>query len=455
MSEKMNRRNFLQIAGIGAAAAVMAPLTSTVAQSDNIMNAFKAGRKARFAVVGTGHRSTGFWIKAISENYADKVEFVALADHNPGRVETAKKMTGLACPTYTDFDKMLKEVKPDVLLVMTVDGTHDEFIIKALDAGVDVITEKPMTTDEKKCQAIIDAEKRSGRKILVGLNYRYAPHRSKIWELLREGKIGDITSVDFHWYLDTYHGADYFRRWHRLRSQGGSLLLHKASHHFDLLNYWIDSDPKEVFAYGALEFYGKNGPYRAENCRSCSHTGECKFFFDILKNPRLVKLYVDNEKHDGYLRDGCVFKNDIDIFDKMCLSIKYMNNVQVSYSLTTYSPYEGYRLAINGTKGRLDIWVQEKNPIFKADYEEIMITNNFGDREYYRVIDGPGGHAGGDDRMLKLLLTDAEDPMRQRATLRDGAFSVLVGIAARNSIDTGKPVEIASLTSIVPQAQKI
>ena len=443
------------MAGLGAAAALVTPVMNAVAQSGNILNALKSGRKIRFAVVGTGHRPTGFWIKAISENYSDRVEFVALADKNQGRVETAKKMMNLSCPTYTDFDKMMSDIKPDVLLVTTVDGTHDEFIIKALEAGCDVITEKPMTTDEFKCQAIIDAEKRTGRKVLVGLNYRYSPHRAKIWELLREGRIGDITSVDFHWYLDTSHGADYFRRWHRLREAGGSLLLHKASHHFDLLNYWIDSDPKEVFAYGALEFYGKNGPYRAENCRTCSHTGECKFYMDVMKNQRMVDLYVNNEKYDGYLRDGCVFKNDIDIFDKMCASIKYANGVQVSYSLTTYSPYEGYRLAVNGTKGRLDIWVQESNPTFRADYEEIMLTNNFGNREYIRVVDGPGGHAGGDDRMLRMLLTDAEDPNRQRATLRDGVFSVLVGIAARNSIDTGKPVDIASLTTIVPQVQKM
>lgn len=443
------------MAGLGAAAAIAVPLTDTLAQSGNILEALKAGRKMRLAAVGTGHRATGFWIKAIIENYSDKAEFVALSDINPGRVETAREMTGLTCPVYTDFDKMLKEVKPDLLIVNTVDSTHDEFIIKALEAGIDVITEKPMTTDETKCQAIVDAQRRTGHKVLVGLNYRYAPHRAKIWELLRDGRIGEITSVDFHWYLDTYHGADYFRRWHRLRSRGGTLLLHKATHHFDLLNYWIDSDPEEVFAYGALEFYGVNGPYRAENCRTCPHTGECKFFFDIMKDPRLVKLYVNNEKYDGYLRDGCVFKKDVDIFDKMCLSIKYANNVQVSYSLTSYSPYEGYRLAINGTKGRMDIWVQEKNPIFRADYEEIMVTDNFGGREYYRVIDGKGGHAGGDERMLRMLMTDAEDPMRQRATLRDGVFSVLVGIAARNSIDTGKPVKIASLSSLVPGAKKI
>jgi predicted dehydrogenase len=185
----------------------------------------------------------------------------------------------------------------------------------------------------------------------VTFNYRYSPHRAKIYELLRSNSIGKITSVDFHWYLDTNHGAEYFRRWHRLREKGGSLLVHKASHHFDLLNWWIDSDPEEVFAYGALEFYGKNNSFRHTHCRTCPHTKECDFFWDITKSPSMMKLYVENEKYDGYLRDGCVWKEDIDIFDKMAVQIKYANKVQVSYSLTAYSPYEGYRISFNGTKG--------------------------------------------------------------------------------------------------------
>src|SRR5439155_224188 len=164
----------------------------------------------------------------------------------------------------------------------------------------------------------------------------------KNYELLRSGVIGNITSVDFHWYLDIYHGADYFRRWHRLRKNSGSLLVHKASHHFDLLNWWIDSEPEEVFAYGSLDFYGKNNSFRHTECRSCPYKDKCQFYFDITKNQRYVDLYVNNQKYDGYLRDGCVWREDIDIFDKMAVQMKYANNVQVCYSLTAYNPYEGY-----------------------------------------------------------------------------------------------------------------
>jgi predicted dehydrogenase len=162
---------------------------------------------------------------------------------------------------------------------------HDKFIIRGMELGADIITEKPMTTDEGKCQAILDAEKRTGKKVTVTFNYRYSPHRQKIYELLREGAIGKVTSVDFHWYLDTRHGADYFRRWHRLRENSGSLWVHKASHHFDLLNWWLESEPESVYAQALLEHYGKNGEQRGTNCRSCTHKTSCNFYWDITKTP--------------------------------------------------------------------------------------------------------------------------------------------------------------------------
>jgi len=444
----MNRRDFMVKIGATAASAGL------VGAASPLMGQSPAKVKKRIALVGTGVRAQYMYGRGLVEEYGDFVEYVGLCDINPGRVEFMKKDMGVNCPTYTDFEKMMRETKPEALIVTTVDATHDEFIVKGMEMGSDIITEKPMTTDEVKCRKILDTEKKTGKKCTVTFNYRYSPHRQKIKELLMANRVGDVTSVDFHWYLDIYHGASYFRRWNRLREKSGTLLVHKATHHFDLLNWWLDSDPCEVFAYGKLEYYGRNNSYRCTNCRPCPHKEKCQFYWDITKDKSSMDLYVAHEQHDGYLRDGCVWREDINIYDKMAVQAKYANDVQLSYSLTTYSPYEGYRIAFNGTKGRLEAWIQERQPWEMHNYDEIRVTDNFGKSELIQIPHDGGGHGGGDTRLKDKIFKDptAPDPYKQAAGTRDGAMSILVGIAARTSIDTGKPVRIEDLTDLKPQA---
>lgn len=430
-----------------------------------------SGQKLRVVMVGTGVRGILFWGKRVVENYSDVLEFVGLCDINSGRIDLAKKLMKVDCPGYSDFEDMILETKPELIIVTTPDSTHHEFIIKGLEMGCDVITEKPLTTDELKCQEILDAERKSNKNVIVGFNYRWNPHITKIKELLKEGAIGKVTSVDFHWYLNTYHGASYFRRWHGLKDWSGTLWVHKATHHFDLLNWWLDSDPSEVFAYGALEHYGSAGPFRGRNCRSCAHTKDCKFYWDINKDALDVMLYVENEHHDGYIRDSCLFRPEIDIYDKMSAQIKYANDVVVNYSLTTYSPYEGWKIAFNGTEGRLEGWQDipflddksfDQESLHKAEMDQdktkereskpIILYKNWSDYEVIQVDFDRSGHGGGDERLQDRLLlkTDDPDPLKHTAGLRDGAMSILIGVAARKSIESGQPVKIEGLTDLKP-----
>jgi predicted dehydrogenase len=440
----MKRRNFIEQSSL---------LTAGIMVNPSIDNLFlSSGPKKRIALVGTGSRGSGMWGKDLVDNYSEYVTFVGLCDINPGRLATVKAMMNVDCKTYTNFKQMMLEVKPELVIVTTVDATHHEFIIDAMKMGADVITEKPMTTDEKKCQAILDTQKVTGKKVTVTFNYRYSPHRQKIWELLQADEIGKITSVDFHWYLNTSHGADYFRRWHGYKEKSGTLLTHKSSHHFDLLNWWLQAEPTEVYAKGSLDFYGKNGKQRGVNCRTCDHKTTCKFYWDINKNETYKKLYVNNESHDGYLRDACVFREDINIYDKMGAVITYNTGVQATYSLTAYSPYEGYRISFNGTKGRLDTWVHESGNYPLPEDDEINVYKNFGKVDNYKVKQADG-HGGGDTKLKNYIFINptGPDPYKQSADVRQGAMAILTGVAARKSIETGKPIKIGDLTSLKPK----
>lgn len=256
-SNSISRRQFLTISGALAGTVLLDPMSSLSATEK--ISTHQNFSKSRVALVGTGHRGTGMWGNSVVKDYSNLVEFVGLCDINPGRLEVARQLIGVSCPTFTDFEKMMRETKPDVLIVTTDDNTHDQFIIRGMELGADIICEKSMATDERKIQSIIDAEKRTGKTCRITFNYRYSPHRAKMWEILRSGEIGKLTSIDFHWYLDTSHGADYFRRWHRLVEKSGSLWVHKASHHFDLLNWWIKAIRKAFTRWAIWNFMEKTG----------------------------------------------------------------------------------------------------------------------------------------------------------------------------------------------------
>ncbi len=404
--------------------------------------------RKRIAFAGASSRAIGMYATPLAKDFADIVELVGVYDVNQGRCRLLGRRCGVDVPVFSDFDTMMKSAKPDLVIVTTVDRYHHEFIVRSLDYGCDVVTEKPMTIDEVKASEILDAEKRSGRKVTVTFNYRFAPFTTRIRELIKEGQIGIPLSVHFEWMLDTRHGADYFRRWHRLKQNSGGLLVHKATHHFDLVNWWIDDQPEIVNAFGALRFYGRNGAFRGTRCTGCAHKDVCAFHWDISHSPDMVECYVDHEAEDGYIRDGCVFAEDIDIEDTMSVQVKYRRGALLSYTLTAYAPYEGYRIVINGSEGRLE--AEDLHGGIGAFAEQtiyrLRLYNRRNEEITIKVPDASGGHGGGDERLLAMTFRGGvPDPLKHAAGSGDGARSILVGVAANLSIREHRVVRIDDL----------
>lgn len=436
--DDVSRRQFVK-AALSTTAASLLPSAAVRAGS-------LAQAKRRYAIIGTGDRGSSMWGTNLARRFPDLIEFVGLCDINPLRVDAARKRIGVDCPTFTNFDEMIDQTKPDLLMVTTVDAFHGEYIVRGLDRGLDVMTEKPMVIDEQQCQAVLDAERRNQRKIIVTFNYRYSPARQIVKETLMTGEIGRIISIDFSWYLDVIHGADYFRRWHRLRNRSGTLLVHKATHHFDLVNWWLDAEPVDVEARGGLRVYGREGPFRDTHCRPCPHKGDCRFAWDITKDRTMMDLYVACESADGYLRDGCVFREDIDIYDTMTALVRYTSGTTMTYSVNAFMPFEGYRIAFNGERGRLEVRDYERQPWQVEEPTEIYLTKSFGERRKIEVPASLGNHGGGDDRMQDVLFRPAGTPAHLKPPdSRAGAMACLTGIAARKSIEEGRQVTIGEL----------
>jgi predicted dehydrogenase len=348
--------------------------------------------------------------------------------------------------------------------------------------GCDVISEKPMTTDAIKAQSILDTIEQTGRKLRVTFNYRYVPHATKVRELVRDGVIGRPTAVDFSWMLDTSHGADYFRRWHREKDKSGGLLIHKSTHHFDIINWWIGSYPKTVFALGDLQFYGRaNAVQRGEAALAAypRYTGHPSaetdpFYFPLDGDERLKGLYLNAEADSGYVRDRNVFGDGITSEDTMAVMARYNNGVILNYSLICYAPWEGWRAAITGDKGRIEITVRHDSQVLagppasssnisaaNAPGHEIIVHPIFG--KPYEVdvetIDGP--HGGGDRIMLEQIFSShpPPDPFHRAASHIDGTASILLGICANESMRTGQSVTCDDMVAlptekVVPEVAK-
>jgi predicted dehydrogenase len=457
---ELTRRDFMKSSVVVGMGAFLSPKPLTRIVGGNI------GKK-RFVIVGVGSRSR-MYQRAIQGEYKNHCELVGFCDLNLGRLRMAQRrsreVTGDAPPIYDahDFDRMISETHPDTVVVTTVDGYHHEYILRGLELGCDVITEKPMTIDEEKCRKIIETQKRTGGKCTVTFNYRYSPPRIQVKDLLMSGVIGEVLSVDFHWMLNTYHGADYFRRWHSQKRFSGGLMVHKATHHFDLVNWWLSAVPVAVYATGKREFYtpqmakrfGLNSHH--ERCHTCTEKEKCGFELDLEKDEGLKELYLENEQYDGYFRDRCVFRPDIDIEDTMNVLVRYDNDVTLCYSLNAFNSWEGYTVVFNGSKGRIEhkvaegIYVSGTDTVqggIKEGGTQTRVIPLRGPADEVEIWTGEGGHGGGDKILLDDLFLPEKrtDKYLRAADQRSGAYSILTGVAANRCFTTGKPVQIADL----------
>lgn len=433
--------------------------------------------KKRYAIVGLGSRSRIYW-EALCGAFSDTAELAALCDPNSTRLEYTNRCIGERfgrppLPGYgpLDLERMLQEQEIGTLIVTSIDRTHHDYITRALRAGCDAITEKPMTITMARCAAILQAIEQTGRSLRVAFNYRYAPRNSRVKELLLQGVIGRVLSVHFEWLLDTRHGADYFRRWHRDKLNSGGLMVHKSTHHFDLVNWWLDSRPESVFASGGLKFYGReNAEARGVTRFYDRGTGNPNaaadpFALDLARDPNLKGLYLDAEHEDGYHRDTSVFSDGISIEDDVAVIVNYEGGAVMSYHLTAYAPWEGCRVAFNGTKGRLEYEVVEKSYVSgsagdpnRPDIrdgaqidirEEALITIRPHWEKPTRIVaakKGEGGHGGADKLLLRdLFVGDGQDPLGLRADHRAGVYSIITGIAANRSLEEKRLVRVDDL----------
>lgn len=418
-------------------------------------------KKVRYAVCGVSNRAIGMFVTPLMKKFGKMAELVALLDIDPLRFEICKEQVPETAevPGYLagDFERMIAETRPDRLIVVCMDCHHVDYIVGGLRHNLDVISEKPMTTNTPDALRVLEAEAKSTGKVICTFNYRYNPVHRKLRELIIEKKIGRVTHVDLNWYIDIRHGSSYFNRWNRMRENSGSLSIHKASHHFDLVNWWVDGIPEMVHAFGALNHFGPDGVFNpsrrdGRHCGDCAEIMQCPYKARwmtrsdtiFVKDDHLNSFETKKKAYTDYRPDQCIFDSAINIHDTLIANVKYRNGVLLNYSANFSTPYEGYHLAINGTHGRLEAHEfggaggqALPNPFNGEHYIDYFPI--FAGRDRIHLPIATGGHGGGDPLIQEDIFL-GENPDRKYDILAksvDGLRAIAIGDAVFNSIVDG------------------
>ena len=196
------------------------------------------GPKLRVAIIGCGGISETH-IKAL-QTFPD-VELVAGVDVNSRRLKTMEEKYGFT-HLYTDWKKMLKEIKPDAVSICTPNGVHAAPTIDAANAGCHVMVEKPMAMNPTECQKMIDGAKKNKKKLAVGFQYRYHPNTDFLSRAREDGQFGKVMFVKCQ--ALRRRGIPNWGVFGQKKLQGGGPMIDIGVHVIEMAHYVIGSpDP--------------------------------------------------------------------------------------------------------------------------------------------------------------------------------------------------------------------
>jgi len=192
----------------------------------------------RFIQVGLGAMGK-HWLQRLAEH--PSAEVVALVDVDPDALAAARRVGGYGQRIFfSTLHEALAGVEADALVCVTPPEHHRACVVEAMQAGLDVITEKPMAHDLESCLSILGASRTTGRTCVVSQNYRYRPETWTLSRLVESGRIGEVGQVKIDFYLGHDFGGGFRHR------MAYPVLVDMAIHHVDLIRFVTGLDAVSV-----------------------------------------------------------------------------------------------------------------------------------------------------------------------------------------------------------------
>lgn len=418
-------------------------------------------KKLQCVILGYGDRSSRYAEYAI--NTPNELEIVGVIDVNPLKLQQAKEKFKLCDDRlYASLEDFLKkDIRCDVVVNGTMDGLHYVTTMALLEKGYNILLEKPITSNPKELLEIEAKANEKGCKVVVCHVLRYTPFYSKIKSIIDSGKLGKIVDMQLNEHVWYGHFVNSYVRgkWRSEKACGSGLLLAKCCHDTDLM-CWLNNAtvPDKVSSFGTKAFFtAENAPQGAtQYCYTCPNRTTCMFDaekFEIEKdfipfytwsgiNKPLEEISLEEKraflKKDAY--GQCVFKTDMDIVDRQCVSVQFANGSIGTLNMIGGTSKAGRHIHVICEYGEIVGYIEENKftvRVFDKDkvwYDESVIDfsaeNDLGEED-----NSVGGHYGGDYYIMKDLVRFLNGEKTSVATtvISDSVNSHLICYAAEKA----------------------
>ena len=399
-------------------------------------------------VLGAGSRGEIYGSYALA--YPEELKILAVAEPKADRREKFAKEHGIPEENrFASWKDLLEKPKlADAAFVCTLDDTHLEPALLALEKGYHILLEKPMSNKEAECIAIEEAAAKAGKTLAVCHVLRYTPFYQTIKGLIDGGAIGEITALSQIENVAYWHQAHSFVRgnW-RNSGETSPMILQKSCHDMDILLWLAGKNCKKVSSFGSLRhFTPENAPAGApQRCLDgCPHAQECLYYAPKLyltgKTDWPVDVLTTDLTSEGItkaLREGpygrCVYHCDNDVVDRQVVNLELEDGVVCSFVMSAFTANSTRQLKILGTKGHIQADMSKR---------EIWLWPFGGSAYQVPMEETTSGHGGGDYGLMRDFLHVLREGGESRSSARQSLQSHLICFAAEKSRLEGRIVEL-------------
>ncbi len=364
-------------------------------------------------VIGCGNRSI-----SLTTHFDTNQEVRVLGAWDP--IEANAKLLLEACKAgnskhvYPTLQDLLNDGQLDWVFIGSPNVFHKEQIIAAFRAGKHVFSEKPLATSIADCVAIRREHEKSGQLLATGFTLRYASIYRKAKEILNSGRLGKIVSINASENITPDHGYYIMQNWRRKYELAGPHILEKCVHDLDLLNWFCDSVPIKIAAFGG------NNMFVPEN--------EAIY----LKHPQVFERETNVTSFDDALDNAFVSPKSIE--DNVVAIMEYSNSIRVQFQASMSNCIPERRMYFHCTSGNLIVEL----------YSGQLIYRILGEDEARHIDNIGGGHGDGDHYIMEELLDTMHNGTQPLCSGEEGLQSAVVGISIEQARKEGRIIDLSA-----------